>query len=108
MIVVSVLRNHYALHQLHDKIWMSGVRRSRIQYTCNVGVIHQRQCLPFSLEAGDHFFGVHSRLDDFDGNFASQGFDLFGHIHDAKTAFTNFLQELVSTDSPPLDVVDPR
>jgi hypothetical protein len=62
-------------------------------------MIHQRERLPFSLKSGHDTFGVHSRLDDFQGDSAPNRLLLFGHINHATPAFTNLLQQFVSANS---------
>jgi hypothetical protein len=61
-------------------------------------VVHHRQRLPFGLEAGDDLPAVHTRLDDFQGDFALDGLGLLGHPDDAHSAFADLLQELVGAD----------
>ena len=57
--------------------------------------ISARACA-LGFEAGDHVFGVHPQLDDFEGNAAANGFFLLGHINHPATAFADFLQEFVA------------
>ena len=41
----------------------------------DVGMVHQRQCLPLGFEAGDDLAGVHARLDDLEGHLAAHRLD---------------------------------
>ena len=58
-------------------------------------MVHQGQRLPLGLEAGDDLFGVHAQLDDLERDTAADRLLLLGHVHDAATAFADFLQQLV-------------
>src|ERR1041384_1715124 len=51
--------------------------------------------LAFGLESRHDFFGVHPKLDDFEGNTATHRFLLVGHIDHTATAFTNLLKKFV-------------
>jgi hypothetical protein len=62
-------------------------------------MIHQPECLPFSLKSGDDTFGVHSRFDDFQGDSTANGFLLFGHVNYATAALADLLQQFISADS---------
>ncbi len=61
-------------------------------------VVHERQRLPFGLEAGDHLFGVHAELDDLERDPAAHRLLLLGHIDHAATALADLLAELVMAD----------
>ena len=86
------------MHQLHHEEWTSLSSDSGVQHTCNVGMVHQRQCLPLGLESSHNLFGVHAGLDDFQGNFAANGFRLLGHVDDSKTSFAELLSKFIGTD----------
>ena len=58
-------------------------------------MVHQRQRLPLGLEPGDDPLGVHSQLDDFEGDPPVEGLLLLGHIHHPAPAFTDCLKEPV-------------
>jgi len=58
--VVAVIRNLHAPDQLHHKVRATRFRRAGVEHLCDVGVIHQPECLPFSLKSGNDTFGVHS------------------------------------------------
>ena len=65
---------------------------TRIQHFGDVGVIHQRERLPFGLEPGDDTPGVHARLDDLQGDPPANRLFLFGHENDTTTALADWLQ----------------
>ena len=64
-------------------------------------MVHHRQGLPLGLEAGDDLAGVHSRLDDLQGDLAADRLPLLGHVDHAHPALANLLQELVAADGLP-------
>ena len=61
-------------------------------------MVHHGQGLFFGLEAGDHLLGVHARLDDLERHPPLDRLRLLGHVHHAKPAFADLLQELVGAD----------
>jgi hypothetical protein len=61
-------------------------------------VVHQRQGLPFGLEAGDDLPRVHPRLDDLERNGPPERLGLLGHEHHAHAPFADLLQEFVGAD----------
>jgi len=62
-------------------------------------MLHHRQRLALSFEAGDDLPGVHAQLDDFERNAAANRFFLFRHIDDAAPAFADLLEEFVVADA---------
>jgi hypothetical protein len=58
-------------------------------------MIHKRQRLSLGLETGDHFLGIHTRLDDFQRNLTANRICLLGDINDAHAPFTDLLHQLV-------------
>jgi hypothetical protein len=62
-------------------------------------MVHERHRLPFSLEPGDDIPGVHSQLDDFEGDVSADRLFLFRKINHTATALTNLVQKPVPTDS---------
>jgi hypothetical protein len=61
-------------------------------------MIHQRQCLTFSLESGDDTPSVHSRFNHFQGDVSVNRLCLLGHENDTAPSFSNLLQQLVPID----------
>jgi hypothetical protein len=61
-------------------------------------MIHHRQRLPLSLEAGYDRSRVHFQLDDLQGHAPSHGGLLLGYVDDAEPTFADFFQEAISAD----------
>ena len=86
------------LHQFHHEVRPAALGGAGIQHAGDVRMVHQGQRLALGLEAGDDLAGVHARLDDLEGDLAVDRLGLLGHEHPAKTAFADFLQQLVAAD----------
>ena len=65
----------------------------------DVGVAHQGQDLPLSIEAGHHLLGVHAQLDDLEGHTPADRLLLLGLIDRAHPAFAQNLDEAVVADA---------
>ena len=61
-------------------------------------MVHQSQCLSFGLEAGNYLFGIHSRLDDFQGNLAADRLLLFGDVDNSHATLANLFPQLVAVN----------
>ncbi len=61
-------------------------------------MIHPRQRLSLSLEAGDDRLAVHAQLDDLERHAPPHRLGLFGHIDHPAAALADFLEELVAAD----------
>ena len=61
-------------------------------------MVHQGQRLALGFEPGQHFLGVHARLDDLEGDAALDRFLLLGHIDHPAAAFANLLQQFVAAN----------
>jgi hypothetical protein len=61
-------------------------------------VVHQRQRLPLGLEACDDAPGVHTGLDELEGDLAADGLRLLGRPDGAHAALADGLQQLVAAD----------
>ena len=61
-------------------------------------MVHQRERLPLRFKPGDDAFGVHARLDDFQGHPPPNGLLLFGQVNDPATAFADLRQQPVSAN----------
>ncbi len=61
-------------------------------------MVHQRECLPLGLEAGDDVARVHSRLDDLQRDLAAHGMLLLGDEHEAHAPLADLLHQLVGAD----------
>ncbi len=69
-----------------------------IEHLGDVRVIHHRQRLPLLLEAHDHLFAVHARLDDLERHAPPHRLELFGHPDRAEAAFADLLEQFVMAD----------
>ena len=69
-VLVAIVRERNALHQLHHEERPAGFGRTGVEDLGDVGVVHQRQGLPLGLEPGQHGSRIHARLDQLEGHFA--------------------------------------
>ena len=83
-------------------------RRACIEHFGDVRVVHQRQRLPFGLEAGDDLFGVHAGLDDLQRHLPSHRSFLLGHENDTEAPLADLLAPLVRPDDRTNAFVDSR
>ena len=94
--LVAVRRDRIAADQFHDKVGASGLGAAAVDDASDVGMVHQCERLTLGLESGDNLLGVHSELDDFQGDASSNGLALLGHVDDTEAAFTDLFQQLVA------------
>jgi hypothetical protein len=87
-----------AIDQLHDEERPPGVGGAGVEDAGDALVVHEGQGLAFGLEAGDHLGGVHTGLDDLEGDLAADGVLLLGHVDDAHAALADLLEQLVRPD----------
>jgi hypothetical protein len=66
--------------ELHHKVRPAGPGFAGVPNPGDIRVVHQGQRLPLGLEMGDHLPRIHPRLDDFQGDLATDGFLLSGKI----------------------------
>src|SRR5260370_37082174 len=85
--------------KFHNEIWATGFGRPGIKPRADIGVVHQRQCLPLGFKPRDHALGVHSRLDDFQSDPSSDGCLLFGHVNHSASTLTYLLEQLVMANA---------
>ena len=78
--------------------WPRSTASAAVEHLRDVGVLHDGKCLTLRLEPGDHLFAVHARLDELESDLAFHGLGLLGQVHDAQTAFSQGVQDLVVTD----------
>src|SRR5205809_1605330 len=97
--LVTKLSELDATHKLHDEIRPARFRRAGLEDFGDVWMVHQRQGLPLSFEAGDDLFGVHAQLDDLERDSAADGLGLLGHIDHPAAAFADLLKEFVATNA---------
>src|SRR6266487_3869468 len=97
--LVTKLSDLDAAHKLHDEIRPARFSRAGIEDFGDVWMVHQRQGLPLSFEAGDDLFGVHAQLDHLERDSAADGLGLLGHIDRPAAAFADLLKEFVATNA---------
>ena len=97
-LLVAILRDRNPADQLHHEVRTAGLGGARVEHLGDVRVVHQRQCLPLRLEAGDDLARVHAQLDDLEGHAPLDGLALLGHPDRAEAAFTELLEKFVAAD----------
>src|SRR6266404_7871611 len=97
--LIAVFRDLDPTDELHDKVGAARFGRPRIKHLGNVGVVHQRQGLSLGFKPGDHALGVHSRLDDFQGDPPSDRLLLFRHVNHPASALTYLLEQFVMANA---------
>ena len=95
---IAVVGDGHALDQLHDEVRPAAAGLAAIVDLGDVRMIHEGQGLPFGLEASDDLAGIHTRLDDLEGDFAAHRALLLGDEDQPHAAFADLLYELVGTD----------
>ena len=53
VLLVTILRDRHAFHELHDEIRSAALGRSGVENGRDIRMVHHRHGLPFRLEAGD-------------------------------------------------------
>ena len=86
--LVAVFRDGRAFHEFHHEEGSACRRGTGVKHARDVGVIHQGQCLPLGIEAGDDLLAVHAGLDDLQGHLAADRFVLLRQPHHAEAALT--------------------
>src|SRR6266478_4556153 len=97
--LVAVFRDLDPADKFHDEVWSTGFGRPCIENLGDVGVVHQRQCLPLGFKPGDHALRVHSRLDNFQRDPPPDGCLLFSHVNHPASTLTNLLEQLVMANA---------
>ncbi len=107
---IAVFSQRPALHQLHDEIRTAAadsarlvLRRAAVEDPGDVGVVHQGERLALGLEPGQDSLGVHSGLDQLEGNQSLDGVALLGHPDGAHAAFADRLEELIAAGNDRAD-----
>ena len=77
-LLIAVLGDGYAGHVLHSEVRPALLRGPGVEDLGHVGVVHQRECFPLRVKAGDNLLGVHPQLDDLEGHPAMNGLLLLG------------------------------
>src|SRR5712664_855428 len=97
--LVAVFRDLDPADEFHDEVWATGFSRPCIENLGDVGVVHQRQCLPLGFKPGDHVLRVHSRLDDFQSDPPADRCLLFRHVNHPASALTYLLEQFVMANA---------
>jgi hypothetical protein len=97
--LIAVFRDLDPADEFHDEVRTTRFRRPGIQHLGDVGVLHQRQCLPLGFKPRDHALRVHSRLDDFQSDPPPDRLLLFRHVNHATSALTYLLEQLVMANA---------
>jgi len=100
-VVVAVFRDRHARHVLHDEVRRPLRGGPGVEDPRDRGMVHQRQGLPFGLEARDHRLARHAGLDQLDGHRAVHRRSLLTPPDLGHAAFADFLQQPVRTDHGP-------
>ena len=95
---VAVFGDWHSAYQFHYQIRQLSVRRSSVEDTCNVGMIHQRERLPLEFETSNNLTAIHAGFYDLQSYFSSYWLELLSHINNPHAAFANLFQQLVSVD----------
>ena len=92
---IAVRRDRLTLHILHDEERPAVRRCPAVEHGSDRGVHHQREGLPFSLEAGDDVLRLHAGLDDLQGDEPLDRPSLLCEPHFAHPAAAEELNEPV-------------
>ena len=98
---IAILGDVNALDEFHDEVGTPRLRRARIQYLGDIGMVHHRQRLTLGFEASNHLLRIHTKLDDLECDSPANGFLLVRHVHRAEPAFADELEELVAANGGP-------
>ena len=86
------------LDEFHDEIRAAAVVHSGVKDPRDVGMIHQGQGMPLSLEAGQDLPRIHARLKDLQRHLAADGLFLLGQVDNAESALPQDAEQLVGAD----------
>ncbi len=98
-VLIAVVGDAGAMHQLHDEVEPAGARGPGVEDAGDVGMLHQREGLALGGEAGDAAPGVRAELDDFKRDVAAHRLLLRGLEHHAAAALAEALQQPVAVDA---------
>src|SRR5262245_59794897 len=97
-LLVAVVGDGNTTYQLHDEIRSARACRSGVKHLGDIRMIHQRQCLTFGFEAGDHVASVHAWPNHLQSHLALHRLVLLGDKHETEASLANLLHELVWSD----------
>lgn len=95
---VTVLGDGSAGHVLHHEERRARRRRSSVEHLGDGRMIHQRQRLTLRFESEDRFAPDEFRFQEFQRDAATHRFGLLGQPDFTHPAFSNPIQELVTTN----------
>src|SRR5262249_43126885 len=98
VVLVAKVSDGYAFDQLHHEIWQTRGGSAPVEDLRDIGVIHDGQGLPLRLEASNHLARIQPALEQLQSDPAANGLCLLGDEDDAKTPFTDLLNQLVRTN----------
>jgi hypothetical protein len=96
--LIAVFGDWHTPDQFHHKVGTPGISNPGVERAGDVGMVHERQCLPLDFEPGQHLPAIHALLDDLECDPTSNRDVLLGHEDDAKAPFADLLKELVWPD----------
>jgi hypothetical protein len=96
LILIAVIRDFNAEHQLHDKKRTPAGGHSGIKDFGDIGMIHERERLALGFEPGYHLRRVHAQFDHLKRHPSLEGVLLFRHEHDSATAFPDLFEYFVT------------
>ena len=96
--LIAILGDRHAANKFHHKERTATLGDSSVVDLGNIGVIHQRNRLPFGFETGDDLLGIHPRFDDLQCHSSPDWFRLFRHVDDAHASFADLFQQLVTAN----------
>src|SRR5437016_8660397 len=97
--LIAVFRDLDPADEFHDEVRTTRFGRPCIENLGDVGVVHQRHCLPLGFKPGDHALRVPSRLDDLQSNPPADRGLLFSHVNHSVSALTYLLEQLVMANA---------
>ena len=94
--LVAKLCDRHALDVFHHEEGGPLLRDPAIQHLGDVGMIHDGQRLPLSLETQQHLTAVHTLLNELDRHAPPNGLQLLGNPDRSHSAFANLLEQPVA------------
>ena len=94
LLLIAILRDRQPRHVLHDEVRLTLGRDAGIEHLGDDRMIHDRERLPFRLEALHDGLVVHPRLDQLQGHGPAHRSGLLGEPYLPHAAFAEFADEL--------------
>ena len=96
---VAVTGDWLALDVLHGEVRATLDRATCIEHLGDGGVVHQRKCLPFGLEAGNDLLAVHAGLDQLQGHSTTDRLLLLGKKDLAHATHAEVFEKTIVADA---------